>query len=382
MKKLFYSGIIGLALFEVLNVYFIMPMPGGSQEVNSLGLAYFLYRWRWLFRGLFLLLIILGARQAFQNAKWMPLLCLAALGALTYLINFKMAADSMFHQPSALRMKPASQNVVKPEKLVIGIAHQGEARAYPIQFIGYHHQVRDSIGGRPIMVTYCTVCRTGRVFEPIVQGRPESFRLVGMDHYNAMFEDKTTGSWWQQATGTAAAGPLKGTQLPELPSMQTSLAKWMELHPNTLIMQPDAAFQPKYDSMATYERGKRTGRLTRRDTASWKDKSWVVGIALGGESKAFDWNRLQQQRIIHDQVGGKPLLIALSRDSVSFVVLERVSLDQTFTLLNDTLLSPAGRYTFFGKAIDTGYADLKPLTGYQEYWHSWKTFHPLTGVGR
>ena len=43
------------------------------------------------------------------------------------------------------------------------------------------------------MVTYCTVCRTGRVFSPIVEGQPETFRLVGMDHFNAMFEDEGTG---------------------------------------------------------------------------------------------------------------------------------------------------------------------------------------------
>ena len=49
MKKIFYFGFIGLILFEIANVYFIMPMPG-SQRMNSIDLAYFLYSWRWLFR--------------------------------------------------------------------------------------------------------------------------------------------------------------------------------------------------------------------------------------------------------------------------------------------------------------------------------------------
>ena len=52
MKKLFWLGLIGLFLFEIANVYFIMPMPG-SQDMNSIDLAYFLYTWRWLFRILF-----------------------------------------------------------------------------------------------------------------------------------------------------------------------------------------------------------------------------------------------------------------------------------------------------------------------------------------
>jgi hypothetical protein len=67
------------------------------------------------------------------------------------------------------------------------------------------HQVRDSINHIPVMVTYCTVCRTGRIYNPIVNGKAETFRLVGMDHFNAMFEDATTKSWWRQSTGECIA---------------------------------------------------------------------------------------------------------------------------------------------------------------------------------
>ncbi len=52
MKKLFWIGLIGLLLFEIANVYFIMPMPG-SQQMNSIDLAYFLYKWRWAFQDRF-----------------------------------------------------------------------------------------------------------------------------------------------------------------------------------------------------------------------------------------------------------------------------------------------------------------------------------------
>jgi hypothetical protein len=75
--------------------------------------------------------------------------------------NFKMAADHMFYQPKKLLMVAADSNKVDAERLVIGVNHNGEARAYPIQFIGYHHQVQDTVGGKPVIVTYCTVCRTG-----------------------------------------------------------------------------------------------------------------------------------------------------------------------------------------------------------------------------
>lgn len=378
MKKLFYASLVCLGLFEVLNVYFIMPMPGISQQVNSLDFAYFLYTWRWMFRAILLAFIVLGFRQAFHSSRWIPVISLLAVLALVYVINFNMAADRMFLQPGLLEMKAIDQNKVGTEKLIIGISFNGEARAYPIQFIGYHHQVRDRIAGKPVMVTYCTVCRTGRVFEPLVDGKTEAFRLVGMDHFNAMFEDLSTRSWWRQVTGEAVAGKLKGKRLPEFPSMQTTLAKWIALHPTTLIMQADPRFQASYDSMGTYEKGKLTGRLTRRDTASWQEKSWVIGVEAGFASKAFDWNRLQKERLIHDSVGGKPVIVALGEDNASFVVLERMNKEQVFRMQNDTLISDFGRYSFTGKAIDSGWQDLHRLKGYQEYWHSWKTFHPAT----
>lgn len=212
MKKLFYIGAIGLILFEIANVYFIMPMPG-SQRMRSIDVAYFLYSYRWVFRVIFGLLLLLGLLKAFEAKRWLAVIALVAVGGVAYMFNFRMAADHMFYQPTKVLMQDAKNNKIKAEKLVVGVVEGGEARAYPIQLIGYHHQVLDTIAGKPIMVTYCTVCRTGRIFEPKVNGKYETFRLVGMDHFNAMFEDKTTKSWWRQANGEALIGQLKGTTL-------------------------------------------------------------------------------------------------------------------------------------------------------------------------
>jgi hypothetical protein len=376
MKKLFYTGVIGIILFEVANVYFIMPMPGGSQEINSIDWAYTLYNWRWLFRGLLFLLLVAGAKTAFSGPKWLPIAALLLSGGIAYATNFSMAADTMFYQPKSLILKNAAENSVEKDRLVIGVEHEGQAKAYPIQFLGYHHQVRDSIGNQPIMVTYCTVCRTGRVFEPIVNGKVEDFRLVGMDHFNAMFEDRTTQSWWRQASGEAIAGRLKGQTLPEFPSVQTTLQKWLERYPNALIMQPDPYFQVEYDSMSTYEKGRLRGTLTRKDTASWQQKSWVVGVEVGTAHKAYDWNLLQKERILYDVVGNKPIAVVLSQDNSSFVVLERANNNQLFTLQNDTLISAENKYHFFGNIIQGNGGDLKKVDAYQEYWHSWQAFHP------
>src|SRR5688572_3480592 len=185
-------------------------------------------------------MIIAGAFKAFQiKHKWIPALLLCAALYIIYTFNFKMLAEEMFKQPEDLSFKGKSQNLLTDSSIVIGVEHNGEAKAYPVRYILYHHQVQDKIGGKPMIVTYCNVCRTGRVFEPTVNDHHEEFRLVGMDQFNAMFEDATTGSWWRQATGEAVAGPLKGQLLPEVVSSQLTLKKWFELYPEGMVMRSE-----------------------------------------------------------------------------------------------------------------------------------------------
>ncbi|MFD1817059.1 Protein of unknown function [Pseudarcicella hirudinis] len=379
MKRLFYIGILGLILFEILNVYFIMPMPG-SQRMRSIDLAYFFYTWRWIIRGMFGLLVILGFAKVYDASKWIACGGITLLLITWYVVNFRMSADTMFYQPTTLILKNARENKIAKDRLIVGVEINGVAKAYPIQLIAYHHQVLDSIGGTPVMVTYCSVCRTGRVFEPLVKGKYEKFRLVGMDHFNAMFEDFTTKSWWRQANGEAVTGTLKGQLLPEVLSQQVSLDKWLSLHPNSLIMQPDPKFEEKYKNLDKYETGKGKSDLTRTDSLSWKDKSWIVGIAIDRDSKAFDWNRLKKEKVINDEIGHKPVAIVLSTDNKSFFAFERPEGKDLLSMKNDTLIFQNIRYSLEGKAIDNteNAPKLTKVKVYQEFWHSWQSFHPGT----
>jgi hypothetical protein len=377
MKKLFYIGLALLAVFELANVWFIMPLPY-SQRVRSIDIAYALHEYRWALRGLFGLMIAAGILSALRVTGWRRIVAAAAIAVVaivSYGANFVMAADQIFVAPTSLSMQTVEKNTVDPARLVVGIEVDGQARAYPVQFIGYHHQVRDTINGKPIMVSFCTVCRTGRVFSPVIDGKTENFRLVGMDHFHAMFEDLSTGSWWRQANGEAIAGPMKGRVLQEIESQQVTLAQWLALHPKSLIMQPDQALAAKYSKSFDYETGKSKSSLTGTDSVSWNDKAWVVGVAMNDVAAAYDWNRLRRDRVINDTVGGKPVVIALARDDASFVAYQRPDTTVKFIVRNDSLVGGSTVYDFSGRAAATRLTQVKAS---QEFWHSWRTFHPTT----
>jgi hypothetical protein len=377
MRALFWIGVAGAAILEIALVYFIMPMPG-SQRLHSIDLAYALYRWRWVLRALCAVLMAVGLLPAWRSptrTKYLVPVALLAFAGIAYVFNFRMAADHMFLQPTVINLQPAVTNRVALDRLVVGIELDGQARAYPLQYIGYHHQVRDTLAGQQILVSYCTVCRTGRVFRPTVNGVPETFRLVGMDRFNAMFEDRTTGSWWRQANGVAVVGSLKATALPELPSVQVSLKQWLALHPQTLVMQADPTFATDYAKDYAYERGTKQGGLTGTDTASWRDKSWVVGVAQHGAAKAYDWKRLKRERVINDSVGGVPIVLALGPDTVSYFAFQRPDAHVMFALRGDSLVSAQAAYALNGKGPAGA---LAPINASQEFWHSWRTFQPST----
>jgi hypothetical protein len=213
------------------------------------------------------------------------------------------------------------------------------------------------------------------VFDPTVDGRPEAFRLVGMDHFNAMFEDRSTGSWWRQANGEAIIGPRTGARLAEIPSQQVTLAVWLDLHPRSLIMQPDSALEDRYTKNFDFETGASRKTLTGTDTVSWNEKAWVVGLTINDESKAYDWNRLRRERIINDELGGTPLVLVLAPDSASFFAYRRPDLATRFVLVGDSLMAPGAAYALSGRGP---HGTLQPLSASQEFWHSWRTFQPRT----
>lgn len=386
-KALLIIGFIVLFAAEILRVYLIMPFPG-SQEANSINLAYFIDRNIIYIRIAVFLATLFPVLQVLlkgtKRSKIMIGTLLVLYAVVFGMVNFKLRADKMFYQPENKLLATTQENKVAADKLVIGVSLQGEAKAYPVEIIGYHHQVQDTIVGQPVMVTYCTVCRTGRVYSPFIDGKKESFRLVGMDHFNAMFEDNTTKSWWQQATGIAVAGPLKGKALAEIPSQQVTLGSWLRTYPQSKILQPDPVFKEKYDSLAGFDKGTIESSLEKRDSASWKMKSWIVGITVPGASTAYDWNDLVQYRLLEDSLPNLPVVIYLEKDNASFHAWNRNIHGQTLHFIKDTAgLKDTNTQSVWnedGVCVDGVLKGnrLTPVQASQEFWHAWEHFHPGT----
>ncbi len=386
---LFYIGLGLLLLPGLLHAYLLMPFPG-SQNLNAITLCYYLEKAVLPLRIAGATLIALYIFKYFTSTPLRNKLVKAGLLMLCfsvyYFTDVQYRAEAMFEEPRTIKFADALRNKVPESYIILGVVNHGVAKAYPLVYLGYHHKIQDNVGSLPVLVTYCTMCRSGRVFSPIINGRRETFRLVGARHYNAVIEDESTRSWWYQATGAAAAGPLKGSSLKELHYEQSSLSSWLKKYPSSLILQPDRHYLNDYADLKNYDRVQPVDKdksLENKDALT--RKSWVVGVLANNQAKAYNWRKLIRTRLVNDLLARTPVLIGMESDSATFHAWNRIvdGRELHFTLNNTGQLTDhetASIWDWNGLCCAGASKGKKllPLQAYQEYWHSWKHFHEGT----
>jgi len=387
-RWMFLPGILILLIPSMLHTYFLMPFPG-SQDMETMTAAYYIEKLLIPTRILGFLLIILPILNIYINGKlkgriWTTVLLLF-MGALFYMSVYMTSAERMFIEPKNKVFASGAANTVSLDRVVVGVEIGGETKAYPVNFIAYHHKVQDTVGGKPILVTYCSMCRTARVYDPVIEGKYQHFRLVGARHYSAVIEDEETGSWWYQASGEAGAGPMKGKTLADIPSEQMTLREWIELHPNTLIMQPDTNFASAYENLADYDHYQTTKTGAETSILGWQKGAWVIGVIIGTEAKAYKWNDLANLHVVNDSIGTTSIVIVIGSDSLSYASWERkidgeilnFRVDSSGKGLRDNNNS---FWSFSGECTEGKCKGkkLEHIQASQEYWRAWKHFHPQT----
>lgn len=147
--------------------------------------------------------------------------------------------DPVFQPVSAL-------TAMGPLEPVLSIGIDGDFRAYPLRMLLWHEIVNDTVGGVPVLVSYCPLCNSGVVYDRRIDGQAAVFGNTGrIRHADMVMYDHATESWWQQFTGEAIVGSRAGTLLRALPARLESLARFRERAPDGRVMIPaDVMRQP------------------------------------------------------------------------------------------------------------------------------------------
>lgn len=233
------------------------------------------------------------------------------------------------------------------------------------------------------------------MFRAAVNGRTLRFRLVGINNQNFVMQDEQTGSWWQQVTGEAIFGPLKGARLELLPHDEVSFAIWKREHPTGRVLAPDPAIEQRheYAPVDWDERMSSTPTVTSLPADSpLAARTLIVGVELHGHSTAYPLERLREARALLDTVGGVPIVVVVADDGKSVRAFDRRvdGMDREFVLVpGDGLpvlvdLLTGTEWSFAGEAVRGPLAGrrLARVPFLLDYWFDWQTYHPDTTVHR
>jgi hypothetical protein len=244
---------------------------------------------------------------------------------------------------------PADQAAWGDEETVVGVAIGGETMAYPLAILVRHELVNDTVGGTPILVSFCPLCGTAMVFDRRIRGRTRSFGVSGLLYLSdLLLYDRETESLWSQIRSEAVTGPSRGERLTLLRSRMLPWRDWRGLHPLGEVASPRTGHRlpygrPAYRGYATSEHLRFPTPVDRR----YHPKLPTIGLRLGG-GRARAYPAIELVRAggaAHERFEGREVKVSYDPDREVFSV--------------------------------EAPPDVEVVEG---YWFAWMAFHPLSSV--
>ena len=231
------------------------------------------------------------------------------------------------------------------------------------------------------------------MWETTVDGRVLHFHLAGINNQNFIMRDEETGSWWQQVTGEAIFGPLKGKKLRGVFLDELTFGLWKQEQPAGRVLRPDE----KIAQAGQYAPANWEERMIKVPVAtsvnldqSLPPRTLVIGVKVNDKSCAYPFDSLLKQSPILDEIARVPIMLVLGEDRKSVRAFERTVDGRKLEFFLKPNVSPlrmvdaetASEWDFAGKAVAGPLAgrELTRVALLDDYWFDWKTYNPNTQV--
>lgn len=297
------------------------------------------------------------------------------------------------NNPPRIAGADMTPEILDPSELVEGVVINGEAMAFPVKLLNWHEIINDTVGGLPLLLSYCPLTGTGIGFDRRLSTGEAQFGVSGLlcDNNLVMF-DRTTTSLWPQMDFNSVRGDLMGEELEQIQVFEMPWGKWLELHPDTgVVSLASLGSTIDYDRYpyGTYFTSSRV-MFPLRDALDTRlhAKARVLGIKAGGEAKAYPLTDLTGP-VVNDVIGGEPVVV-LGHGGLDYAVsysrlvdgeVRTFELSQTFApRMRD--LETGTEWDIHGRAVsgpDIG-SQLMPTESYIGFWFAWAAYHPVTEI--
>ncbi len=278
------------------------------------------------------------------------------------------------------------------------------ARFYPLAMLIVHEIVNDEIEGRPVLVTYCPLCNSALVFDPVINGRRLRFGTSGLlRNSDLVMWDDATESLWQQIGGEGLVGSFAGHRLDVIPSAIVSWGDFKSGYPDGTVLAPPGRSTSSYGRNPYVRYTSRSAPIPGFFDSTILDDRYpalerTVGVTVNGHNKAYPFSVVQANEAVNDTVAGVPVVVLWSPGTAD-------ALDSPVTAGGADIGSALafdrrvdgealefapigeGRFTddqtgstwnVLGQAVEgelTG-TRLEPVVHTNEFWFAWAAFHP------
>lgn len=237
-----------------------------------------------------------------------------------------------------------------------GIAFSQDSihRFYPYQILVWHEIVNDTVNGERVLVTYCPLCLSGFVFDPLVENERVEFGTSGkLWKSNLVMYDRKTDTLWSQILGKAIAGKLAGTKLSILPSDQMRFGVWKEKFPQGKVLSRDTGAartygNNPYDGIDYSGGGFSIGISNFSDDRLPRD-TLVFGIVVEDKAKAYNLEAIKAAGEVRDEFSSETFVLRYEKD---------LDVVRMFKELQD--------------------GELERINPFSTFWFSWAAVHPNT----
>jgi hypothetical protein len=158
-RRLFaWTIVLPFALVGLVLLPLILDRPFATQTPRTLTLIYHLRAWMPALAGtgaaLALALGVVSWRRSSLAGRFAVVgACVVALGCVWF--SRQNAFEWKFNPLAHAQYTKASEaKFVEPQDVVMAVSLNGDAAAYPVRQLAYHHLVQDVVGGVPLVVTY------------------------------------------------------------------------------------------------------------------------------------------------------------------------------------------------------------------------------------
>jgi hypothetical protein len=134
--------------------------------------------------------------------------------------------------PAVTRPAPA----LPPRELVVGIAMDDAAKAYPVSTLQAEILAEDTLAGRPLLLALGPDQKSIRAFVRRIPGdeRDVDFYMMAGQEWTMM--DSASASLWD-FRGCALSGPARGKCLARVSILKDYWFDWQEYHPQTMVFR-------------------------------------------------------------------------------------------------------------------------------------------------